>query len=76
MAVLLIYGEKGVAPIGPYDGYKPLVLEVIKFFRSGKAPVSSEETLEIFSFMEAADEGKRRGGQSVTLESVFARVGK
>lgn len=70
------FGEKGIATLGPYVGYKPLLLEIIKFFRTGKAPVSSEETLEIFSFMEAADESKRQGGQSVTLESVFTLASK
>ena len=42
----------------------------------GDAPVRvdiypSEETIEIFAFMEAADESKRRGGAPVTLESVM-----
>ena len=34
-----------------------------KFFRTGKPPVSAEETIEIFAFMEAADESKRKGGE-------------
>lgn len=68
------FGEEGVAEIGPYDGYRPLLVEIIKFFRTGKAPVSPEETLEIYAFMEAADESKRRGGQSITLESVRAKA--
>lgn len=70
------FGEKGIAALGPYDGYKPLLLEIIKFFRTGKSPVNSEETLEIFTFMEAADESKRRGGESVNLESVFLKAKK
>ena len=68
------FGEEGVAEIGPYEGYRPLLVEIVKFFRTGKAPVSPEETLEIYAFMEAADESKRRGGQLVTLESVFANA--
>ena len=51
-------------------------MEVCKFFRTGKPPVSPKETLEIFAFMEAADESKRRGGEPVTLESVLTRAGE
>lgn len=39
-------------------------------------PVTAEETLQIYAFMEAADESKRQGGAPVKLESVMenARV--
>ena len=50
------------SPAGGYGGYEPLVVEIVKFFKTGKPPVSAEETLEIFAFMEAADESKRQGG--------------
>lgn len=69
------FGEEGIAPIGPYDGYRPLLVEIVKFFKTGKAPVTSEETLEIFAFMEAADESKRRGGEAISLESVMMKAG-
>jgi hypothetical protein len=67
------FGEKGNHDIGPYEGYKPLVIEILKFFRTGTPPVDSEETIEIFTFMEAADESKRRGGQPVQLEEVLKK---
>ena len=51
-------------PSGGYGGYEPLVVEIAKFFKTGKPPVSAEETLEIFAFMEAADESKRKGGRA------------
>ncbi|MCB1128562.1 MAG: Gfo/Idh/MocA family oxidoreductase, partial [Verrucomicrobiae bacterium] len=57
-------GETGEMEVGAYDGYAPLVVEVIRFFRTGIAPVSPEETIELFAFMEAADESKRREGES------------
>jgi hypothetical protein len=38
--------------------------------------VSAAETIEIFAFMEAADESKRQGGAPVTLESVLAKAMK
>lgn len=68
------FGESGVTAIGPYGGYRPLVVEIVKFFRTGVVPVSPEETIEIFAFMEAADESKRQGGKPVSLESVLAKA--
>ena len=47
--------------------YRPLVLEIVKFFQTGKPPVSNEETLEIFSFMDAAQRSKEQGGKPVAL---------
>jgi predicted dehydrogenase len=67
-------GEKGEGEVGSYDGYQPLVYEIINFFRTGKPPVTAEETLEIYAFMEAADESKRQGGAEVTLESVMKKI--
>lgn len=67
-------GEKGESPVGSYDGYDPLVFAIVKFFHAGQPPVSPEETLEIYAFMEAADESKRQNGASVTLESVMAKA--
>lgn len=55
----------------PHD-YAPLVNEIVKFFQTGVPPVAAEETLELFAFMEAADESKRRGGQPVKLSEVIA----
>jgi predicted dehydrogenase len=70
----MVFGSKGIAPSGSFAGYEPLVLEICKFFESGKPPVSAEETLEIYAFMEAADESKRKGGGRVTLEAVLDKA--
>ena len=67
-------GEKGEAEVGSYDGYGPLVVEIAKYFRTGELPVESAETLEIYAFMEAADESKRQNGAEVTLESVMKKA--
>ncbi|APW58875.1 Gfo/Idh/MocA family protein [Paludisphaera borealis] len=69
-----VFGTKGIAPSGGYAGYQPLVVEICKFFKTGKPPVSAEETIEIFAFMEAADESKRQGGKPVALETVIAKA--
>lgn len=70
----LAVGDKGESPVGAYDGYDPLVYEIVKFFKTGQPPVTAEETLEIYAFMEAADESKRQNGASVTLESVMTKA--
>ncbi len=67
-----VFGEQGIQPVGPYGGYRPLVVEIVKFFRSKQPPVSAEETLEIYAFMEAADESKRRDGAPVRLDEVMS----
>ena len=67
-------GEKGESPVGSYDGYDPLLFAIIEFARTGKPPVTAAETLEIYAFMEAADESKRQNGASVTLESVMTKA--
>ena len=68
------FGEKGIAPVGAFDGYRPLLVEIVKFFQTGEAPVSSEETLQIYAFMEAADESQRQGGKPVTLAEVMEKA--
>ncbi|WP_266365777.1 Gfo/Idh/MocA family protein [Tellurirhabdus rosea] len=69
-----VYTQNGNVVLGPYGGYDPLLKDIIRYFDTGEVPVTPEETIEIFAFMEAADESKRRGGAPVTLESVLARV--
>ena len=70
-----VFGSTGFAEQkAGADSYAPLVREIMGFFQTGIAPVSAEETLEIFAFMEAADESKRRGGAAVKLSDVVAGV--
>ena len=67
-------GAKGEAVAGTFDGYVPLVAEITKFFQTGVAPVKPEETIEIFAFMEAADESKRQGGAPVKMKAVLKKA--
>ncbi len=69
-----VFTQDGNIKLGPYGGYEPLLVEIIKYFETGQVPVSPEETIEIFAFMEAADESKRRGGTAVSLESVLGQA--
>ena len=69
-----VFGEKEIKTLGSYNGYDPLLKEIVKFFQTGISPVPPEETLEIFTFMEAADESKRRGGTLVSLAETKQRA--
>jgi hypothetical protein len=64
------FGATGTAAVGSSAGYRPLLVEIIRFFETGTPPVPPEETLELYTFMEAADESKRRGHVSVSLADV------
>ncbi len=68
------FGDKGIATVGTFEGYRPLLVAIVQFFRTGKSPVNLDETLEIYAFMEAADESKRLGGIPVTLASVLSKA--
>jgi hypothetical protein len=48
-------------------GYRPLLVEIIKFFETKQPPVPNEETLEIFAFMDAAQRSKEAGGKPTPL---------
>ena len=65
------FGSESNLSLGTFEGYEPLALKIADFFKSGIAPVSSAETLEIYAFMEAADESKRRNGAAVLLSEVM-----
>lgn len=69
-------GTKGTSPVGSYDGYKPLVVDIVRFFRTGKSSIPDRETIEIYAFMEAADVSKRMDGKPVSIKSVLARARK
>jgi Oxidoreductase family, NAD-binding Rossmann fold len=68
-----VYGTKKVLDEQLVGDYTPFLREVVKFLQTGIAPVSPEETIEIYAFMEAADESKREGGKPVKLADVMAK---
>jgi hypothetical protein len=67
-------GSKAIVPAGKGGGYEELCNEIGRFFKTRKPRVSPEETIEIFAFMEAADESKRQGGAPVSLARVMAKA--
>jgi len=64
------FAAQHVYESGPSNGdaYHQLAVEVVKFFQTGVPPVSPKETLEIFSFMDAAQRSKDAGGAPMRLE--------
>jgi hypothetical protein len=48
-------------------GYRPLLVEIVKFFETKQPPVSNAETLEIFAFIDAAQRSKEAGGAPMKL---------
>jgi hypothetical protein len=65
----VVFRGKEVAQSDPKAAvdYGPMVTEIVKFFRTGVAPVPVEESLEIFAFMDAALRSRQAGGQPMAL---------
>lgn len=70
----VVFGTNAIMPITKSGNYDDLCPEIGKFFKTGQSPVSAEETIEIFTFMEAADESKRLNGAPVALAEVLAKA--
>lgn len=58
--------------VGDYQG---LVAAIVDFFRTGRPPVSPRDTLEIYAFLEAAAESRRRGGVAIAPRDLLAAAG-
>jgi hypothetical protein len=65
----IVFRAKTVTQSNPKAaaGYRPLVLEIVKFFETKQPPVPNEETLEIFAFLDAAQRSKEAGGAPMKL---------
>lgn len=72
----IIFSSMGIHQAGDFNevGHRPLVLEMLKFFRTGTSPVNINETLAIHVFMEAADESKRNGGVEISMEETLHKA--
>ncbi len=69
------FGTKAIAEQKSGGDYTPMLREIVKFFRTGKPPVPPEITLEIYAFMEAADESIRQGGKPVSIPEYLRKNG-
>lgn len=63
----IAHAENATVYVDRYDGYVPLLKEIIKFFETGTPPVSAAETLEIYAFMDAAAKSKANQGRNIPL---------
>lgn len=55
--------------------YTPMLREIVKFFQTKQPPVTAAQTLEIYAFMEAAEESKRRKGAVISIKEVLEKAG-
>jgi predicted dehydrogenase len=69
-----VFGSDKFLPLGNFKGYDPLVMAIGEFFKTGSPPVSEAETVEIYAFMEAADESKRQGGATVSVPKTLEKA--
>ncbi len=70
-----VYGTKANGSCEPVKvSYEPLLVEIAKFFRTGKSPVIASETLELFAFMQAADVSQQLGGKSVSVTDLLQKA--
>lgn len=65
----VVFRKEGLlqSPPNPKTGYKQMLGEIVKFFETKVPPVSNEESLEVFAFMDAALKSKEAGGKSIQL---------
>ncbi|MDR1724621.1 MAG: Gfo/Idh/MocA family oxidoreductase [Tannerella sp.] len=66
--------EKGTISAGGYEGNSELLTEILKFFKTKNIPFSENETLEIFTFMDASDESIRNDGKPVDMDKTFKKA--
>lgn len=71
---LISFGSNANVEQRQENSYAPLVREIVKFYATKVSPIPEAETVEIFTFLEAADESKRRGGVPVKLADVLAHA--
>ena len=71
-----VFGKSGNTDVGKYDGYQPLCRQIATFFRTKQPPIDAAETIQIYAFMQAAAESKKRNGQHVTIAEVMAAAEK
>ena len=67
------YTPKGAIAAGGYEGYKVSLDQILTFFKTGVAPISKEETIEIFTFMKASNMSKEQNGKIVTMEEAYRK---
>jgi hypothetical protein len=75
-ARVILFGSRAVAERPAGGAYAEFARAAVDFFRTGIPPFPREETIELFAYMEAADESKRRGGVPVSIREILEAAGQ
>jgi len=62
-----VFTKDKIVSLGAYQGYNPLLKQIINFFETKEVPVKREETLAICKFIDAAHQSRIDGGVKVLL---------
>ncbi|WP_256012140.1 Gfo/Idh/MocA family oxidoreductase [Desertivirga xinjiangensis] len=62
-----VFTENKTITLGAYQGYAPLLKEIVTFFDSGVSPVEKDETLAICKFIDSAFESRLKNGETIYL---------
>ncbi|MDY0170502.1 MAG: Gfo/Idh/MocA family oxidoreductase [Thermoguttaceae bacterium] len=69
-----VFTDKGTFQLGASRGYRPLVVDILRMFRTGEVAVPVEQSIAIYALMDAADESKRLGGAPVSVPDLIAKA--
>jgi predicted dehydrogenase len=69
-----IYGTRRAEFRQGFSGYDRLVEEISRFFVTRKSPVEASISLEIYAWMEAADESLRQGGAPISISETMQKA--
>ncbi len=71
-----VFGTKGIVQVNAGGEDKAMAAQLVRFFKTRQPPVNSGETIDIFAFMDAAEESIRQGGKTVLMEEVLQKTEK
>lgn len=66
-----VFGTAGIRHVSNTYDYEALVIQIAKFFLTGRSPVAEDEMVEVFAFLAAAEESRKCGGRPVKLAAVI-----
>ncbi len=61
-----IFGTEGNSTVEGHS-YKGIVEQIVQFFQTKESPISAREIVELYAFMQTADESKAKGGATVSI---------
>ena len=69
-----VFGSRGIVHVNQYYNYFPLLVAITNFFRTRKSPIPVDEMIEVFAYLAAAEESKRRAGVPVASSAVLEQA--